>query len=310
MKRFTSALLIVALMSVSLLLAAPAHATYHGRNGRIAFATDTGNSPQVVKTIKRDGSELTGIAWNAFDPNWAPDGTKIVFARFHEGALTVCSIEISDPDGSGAVDLTGAHPGCDSGPSFTPDGSAIVFIHRCDGCSRQVIWRMDLQGGARTRISGVPLHVEVNDPNVSPDGRTIAFQGQRSETRRALFTMRMNGSHRRRITSFALSVGSRIDWAPNGAHIVFSEYQNGGPGNTALVRPDGSGFVQVTHLNGDVGAGGAVYSPDGRWILYRRQNSATGKYSIWKMHPDGSHRTRIRGIAVNVCCLDWGPRPE
>jgi Tol biopolymer transport system component len=300
---------VVAVICCVLFSTAPAHATYRGKNGRIAFATDTGNSPQVVKTIKRDGSDLATVAWNALDPNWSPDGTKIVFTRVHATGPTVCSIEMSDPDGSGAVDLTGAHKGCDSGPSFTPDGRAIVFIHRCDECSRQVIWRMDLQGGARTRIRRMPSHVEGNDPNVSPDGRTIAFQGQTSETRRALFTVKMNGSHRRRITSFALSVGTRIDWAPNGAHIVFTQYRNGGPGNTALIRPDGSGLVFVTHYDADVGAQGAVYSPDGRWILYRRQNNVAETFAIWKMRPDGSDRNHIRGL-VGFCCLDWGSRPK
>jgi Tol biopolymer transport system component len=155
----------------------------------------------------------------------------------------------------------------------------------------------------------MPSHVEGNDPNVSPDGRTIAFQGQKSETRRALFTVKMNGSHLRRITSFALNVGSRIDWAPDGAHIVFTQYSNGGPGNTALIRPHGSGLVFLTHNDGDVGAQGAVYSPDGRWILYRRQNNVAERFAIWKMRPDGSNRNHIRGL-VGFCCLGWGSRPK
>jgi Ca2+-binding RTX toxin-like protein len=288
-----------------MLATAPASATYRGKNGRIAFATDTGNSPQVVKTVKPDGSDLIAVAWNAVSPKWAPDGTKIVFTRMHASGPTSCSIEMSNPDGSGAVDLTGGHEGCDSVPSFTPDGRAIVFLHGCDGC-RQAIWRMDLQGGSRTRIRGLPSRLEANDPNVAPDGRAIAFEGAKSDTRKALFIVKMNGSHLRRITSFALNVGYRIDWAPNGAHIVFTEYQNAGPGNIALVRPDGSGFTQVTYYAGDLGAGGAVYSPDGRWLLYRRQNNAIGKYSIWRMHPDGSQRTRIGGIGVLSAVLIGG----
>jgi len=312
-RRTSWRVLMTVAMATTVLMTAgvvPAHATYRGRNGRIAFATDTGKTLQVVKTIDLNGSDLTVIARNASDPNWSPDGTKIVFTHVRvSGPFGHCSIVMSDPDGSQAVDLTGAHNGCDSGPSFTPDGRAIVFIHRCNGCSRQVIWRMDLQGRARTRISGAPPSVEVNDPNVSPDGRTIVFQGQRSETRRALFTVKMNGSHLRRITSYALSVGTRIDWAPNGAHIVFTQYRNGGPGNTALIRPNGSGLVFVTHYDADVGAQGAVYSPDGRWILYRRQNNVEGTSVIWRMHPDGSDRNRIRGL-VAFCCLDWGSRPR
>jgi Tol biopolymer transport system component len=125
-----------------------------------------------------------------------------------------------------------------------------------------------------------------------------------------LYTIKMDGTHLRRLTPFTLNVGTRIDWAPSGRHIVFTQYKNGGPGNTALIRPDGTGLVFVTHYDGDVGAGGAVYSPNGRWILYRRQNNVVGRYSMWKMHPDGSDRIRIRGMGVNFCCLDWGPQPR
>ncbi len=89
---------------------------------------------------------------------------------------------------------------------------------------------------------------------------------------------------------------------------MFTEYQDG-PGNMDIIRPDGSGLKQVTHYDGDLGAGGAVYSPDGRWILYRLQNDVTGKYAIWKMRPDGSQRTRIRGLGVKFVNLDWGPEP-
>jgi len=156
----------------------------------------------------------------------------------------------------------------------------------------------------------MPPDVFGSDPNVSPDGGTVAFMGQKTDTLRALFTVKMSGTHLRRITSFTLNVGFRIGWAPDGDHIVFTEYQNGGPGNAVLIRPDGSGLVIVTHYDGDVGAGGAVFSPDGRWILYRRQNNTAGKYAIWKMHPDGTDRTHLRGLGVNFCCLEWGPRPK
>jgi Tol biopolymer transport system component len=150
--------------------------------------------------------------------------------------------------------------------------------------------------------------VDGGDPNVSPGGGIIAFVGSRSDGLRALYTVKSDGSHLRRITSFVWALGSRIDWAPSGRHIVFTEYRAGGPGNTAIIRPDGSGLVQLTHYSGDLGAGGAV-SPDGRWILYRRQNDAVSRYSIWKMRPDGSQRTRMRRMSVKVVTLDWGPQP-
>ena len=284
-------------------LSAPsASATYPGKNGHIAFATDPGTGPQVIKTIHPNGTKLQWVVSNALNPNWAPDGRTIVFERDHASGSTSCSVEISNPDGSGVIDLTGARSGCESDPSFTPDGRRVVFL-RGSG-----IWRMNLTGGVRTLIRHVPPQVQGGDPNVSPGGGTIAFVGERKNGLRALYTVKMDGSHLSRITSFRWAAGTRIDWSPSGRRIVFTEYQDG-PGNTVIVRPDGSGLKQVTHYDGDRGAGGAVYSPDGRWILYRLQNDVTSKYAIWKMHPDGSRRTRIRGLGVKFVNLDWGPEP-
>jgi len=279
-----------------------ASATFPGKNGRIAFATDTGSSPQVIKTVKRDGTDLTRVAAHAVSEDWAPDGRTIVFERDHKGG---CSIQLSNPNGSGIVDLTGSRSGCEQDPSFTPDGRRILFTR-----NNRAIWRMNLRGGARTRVRRMPdrLQLDAGDPNVSPGGGIIAFVGTRSDGLRALYTVKPDGSHLRRITSFAWALGYRIDWAPSGRHIVFTEYRAGGPGNTAVIRPDGSGLVQLTHHSGDLGAGGAVYSPDGRWILYRHQNDAVSRYSLWRMRPDGSRRTRIRNMGVRFVGLDWGPQ--
>jgi Tol biopolymer transport system component len=280
-----------------------ASATFPGKNGRIAFATDTGSSPQVIKTVKRDGTNVRRVVGHATDPNWAPDGSKIVFERDTKGG---CSIQISNPNGSGIVDLTAGLGGCAQDPSFAPNGRRIFFT-----CNNRAIWRMDLSGGARKRLRVMPAPLELDggDPNVAPDGRSIAFVATRGDGLRALFAVNAHGRHFRRLTSFGLQAGSRIDWSPSGGQIVFTEYKGGGPGNVAIIRPDGSSLVQITHYDGNLGVGGAVYSPDGRWILFRRQNDATGRYAIWKMRPDGSQRTRVRNMGVLFVTLDWGPQP-
>jgi Tol biopolymer transport system component len=279
-----------------------ASATFPGKNGRIAFATDTGTSPQVIKTVKRDGTNLRRVVAHAVDPDWAPDGSKIVFERDLKGG---CSIQISNPNGSGIVDLTAGLSGCEQDPSFTPNGRRILFTR-----NNRAIWRMNLSGGARERIRVMPAPLELDggDPSISPGGGTIAFVATRPDELRALFTVNSHGRHFHQLTSFGLQAGSRIDWSPSGRQIVFTEYKGGGPGNVSTIRPDGSRFMQITHYDGNLGAGGAVNSPDGRWILYRRQNDATGRYAIWKMRPDGSQRTRVRNIGVLFVTLDWGPQ--
>jgi dipeptidyl aminopeptidase/acylaminoacyl peptidase len=74
------------LVLASLALAAPAHATFPGANGKIAFARCywqanygyCGRSD--VYTMNADGSNPVNLtaAWaSSYDPAWSPDGTKI-----------------------------------------------------------------------------------------------------------------------------------------------------------------------------------------------------------------------------------------
>jgi Tol biopolymer transport system component len=148
-------------------------------------------------------------------------------------------------------------------------------------------------------------------PKVSPKGGTVAFlvEGARGN---AIYTARMNGTHLRRIVPYSVDPGG-LSWAPHGGRIVFSDHANTPtkPGNLDTVRPDGSGFRQVTDFNGvDLRAGcSCSFSPDGKWIVYRRFNEKAGRYAVWKMHPDGTHQTRVLRTKQPAMGNDWGPRP-
>jgi Tol biopolymer transport system component len=293
----------IAAVALTALGLAPANATRAVKNGRIVLGMDRGNGTQVY-TVSPSGTglrRLTHVVGGAQHPDWSPDGHTIVFER--DFPDETCGVELMNADGTGVVNLTGHRRGCEQNPSFTPNGQRIVFVvQRCDAC-RQAIWTMNLQGGDRQKVRASPQHVGIVDPNVSPDGKTIAFMGAKDDSHRGLYTVSSNGKHLELIVPFLLIVGTHFDWAPDGRLIVFTEYGTG-PGNTNTVRPNGSDRTALTHYRGDLGAGGAVYSADGRWILFRLQNDVTSRYSLWKMRPDGTDRTRIRKLPAKFGDLD------
>ena len=80
-------LLLAAILGVGtvFLTVVPAHATFHGTNGRIAYSLDTGSGAQIY-TIKPDGTgrrQLTRVDGDAISPDWSPNGRKIVFEVDH-----------------------------------------------------------------------------------------------------------------------------------------------------------------------------------------------------------------------------------
>ena len=159
-------------------------------------------------------------------------------------------------------------------------------------------------------------------PRVSPDGRTLCFLVEHflrdGTNEKGLFTVRMNGNHLRQIVPFSYDVSLRGgDWAPRGNRIVFSD--NVGysgqtvftePQNVWTIRPDGTGLRQLTHyhtLPPDMVTGAGSFSPDGRWIMFKHTNN--DRFTLWKMRPDGTHRTRIaRSKYYFTGATEWGPR--
>jgi Tol biopolymer transport system component len=145
-------------------------------------------------------------------------------------------------DGSNIVELTPPNANvCENDPSFTPDGSRIVFDRFDPDAADEAFWSMNRNGGDRQRIGLCCF-----DPNVSPNGKKLSFlAGQ--EGALALFTSDINGNNPFQVTPFSFDVAIKQDWAPDGQHLVFT--QNGDvlvPGvstNIATIHRDG------THLH-------------------------------------------------------------
>ena len=298
-------------VAIGCLLAAatPAHATFPGVNGRIAFQVQVSPDAHIqIYTVRPNGHDLRQITnfadADAVTPNWSPDGRQITFEIDRDHA-PFCGIALMNSDGSDIVELTQADNVCENFPRFTPDGAHIIF-DRFDGVD-EAFWIMDIAGNNRQRIGQCCA-----DPVPSPNGEKfsyVAFQDEQNFLT-ALFTADIDGSNPQQLTPFDFGVAIKQDWAPDGRHLVFTKNGIGhAPGisaNIAIIRPDGSHLRMLTHYKGgDVQALVGSYSPDGRWIVFRLEDH--GSFGLYKMRPDGSHMRAILPLSsLKPRLIAWG----
>ena len=180
---------------------------YHPRispDGRtIVFVSDRAGNDNLW-LMDADGSNPRPLLLDSrsrmVEPVWLPDGTGVLFTRLH---VTSYGIYRSEDrlwkvtlDGQAEPLLekdqpagTGRFAGSErlSWPSVTPDGRQVYFGRAdFDGSNREV-HRLDLANGNRDRVtpgdlsetccasSAVPDITGVAAPEVSPDGRFLAF---------------------------------------------------------------------------------------------------------------------------------------
>jgi len=125
-------------------------------------------------------------------------------------------------------------PSIETGASFSPDGSRIVF--ESDRSGSQQLYVMPVNGGEPTRISfGAGRY---GTPVWSPRGDLIAFTKQNAG-RFHIGVMRTDGSEERLLTSSFLDESPT--WAPNGRVLMFTRETQGASGGPQIYSVDISG---------------------------------------------------------------------
>jgi Tol biopolymer transport system component len=302
------------------LLALPgaASATMPGENGWIVFTSFTDQGGQLF-TVRPSGSglrQITHVQGDAVNADWSPDGRRILFTLGNEAGSRLAIIR---PDGSHMRILPQPIGVFDDQASYSPDGRWIYFV-REDGTTHRVsIWRMKADGSHQRRVVAGFANGFVTDPNVSPDGRTLSFQGWDGslvgpapdhEAALGLFTARVDGSHIKQIRPFAADETVKADWAPDGLRIGVTENANhfdpADSANIVTVRRDGSHRQHLTRFHdGATNAYLGSYSPDGRWLVFRLEKD--GLFGLNRMHPDGSGLRVILPLSsFRPAFIDWG----
>lgn len=347
-RRTTGLLTALVVLAGAASWAALALATTPGGNGQIAFQRYRFSDNPLWAEIFVAGTDGTGArklthplrGWVDGEPDWSPDGSRIVFSRCPGSAQGICSVWVVRSDGSGATRLSCsrfAEPldcGHDNGPSFAPDGRHVLLTRswgdvRRDASGEEVIEHselveVDLKGRKRRVVARRTGHRgDVIGAALSPNGRRLAYivvnsSFGRPKLRSAVFVANADGTGARRVTQWSMRVDDRLDWSPDGTQILF----RGGPGtmvgrgqgNLYTIRPDGTRLRQLTHFaqRSAVLRTGS-FSPDGRSIVFGTTIGATSVNGtdlpdVFIMASDGTSIRPLTRTRNWEATGDWGRR--
>jgi Tol biopolymer transport system component len=153
-------------------------------------------------------------------PAWSSNGSRIAFARDVNPAQSMATLDsnmeifVANADGSGLTRLT-HHPGADTAPAWSPDGTRITFSRNLDGNDELYVMNQDGSGLRRLTNNEGPDALA----DWSPDGLQLAYvsnvAGQVD-----LFLISPDGAEPEPLTKDAAVEGNPV-WSPDGRTLAY-----------------------------------------------------------------------------------------
>ena len=249
-----------------------------------------------------EARQLTDGPGYDYQPDWSPDGRRIVYVSYRDDAI---ELRLLDPSSGASTPLV-TDGAVNLEPRWSPDGGRIAFTStRYEGRWHVFTATVTPEGRAEhiERVtedheSGLPRYYyntvdQYLSPTWSPDGRELIVISNRGHIWGAGSFWRMParpGGPAREIRDEETNWKARPDWSRDGRRVVYSSYLGRQWNQLWLMTSDGANPLQLTY--GEFDATTPRWSPDGRRIAY--VSNQGGNTSLWIVAVPGGRRTAVR----------------
>ena len=177
-------------------------------------------------------------------------------------------------------------------PRVSPDGKRVAF----DAVDTGEVWIHDPARGTRmrfTRFEDATLHT-----TWTKDGKRLAFHGPSGN----VYWAPSDGSGEPELLLDREHTQWPLDWSPDNRHLVLTEVHPD-TGRDIWVLPVGGEPIEFLATSASEGA--AKFSPDGRWIAYRSNQSGQDEIYVRPFPgPGGKWLVSTNGGREPVWCSD------
>ena len=272
-----------------------------GGLGTIAFASNRSGIPQIY-LMNSDGTEQRAITTEtdgACQPDWSPDGLKIVYispCRSKESDYSGANLYIMNADGTGREPLGGSIEG-DFDPVWSPDGKSIVFTSLRDGHAQ--LYKLDLETMEVIRLTETDINVQARQADWSPDGTQIAYTLRRVGVFQ-IWVMTNSGQAQQQLVRSGSQLSDFLPaWSPDGTFLSFSQTESfvnsPSPAWLMSMRYEDRKSQPSVKVNAITPIVDVDYSPDGYWLVFESVSAdpAGANQDIYLMTISGGDRTRL-----------------
>jgi TolB protein len=206
-------------------------------------------------TIASTVRHVVYVAPERFEaPNWTHDGASFLFNR--NGSIYRLPVSGGEP----ALIDTGFAKRCNNDHGISPDQTSLAISDQSQGDNQSIVYIVPIEGG-------VPRRITQKSPSYwhgwSPDGKTLAFVGQRNDEF-DIYTIPVTGGEETRLTT-AKGLDDGPEYSPDGKYIYFNSERTGHM-QIWRMRADGSKQEQV--LDDAWNDWFPHISPDGAWMVF------------------------------------------
>ena len=220
-----------------------------------AASANTLYSSLEIITVASTDRRAIYVAPERFEaPNWVPDGKNLLFNR--NGRIE----KIPVTGGTPQVIDTGFATRCNNDHGISPDGTQLALSDHSQEEHQSLVYIVPIGGGAPRRITQ-------KSPSYwhgwSPDGKTLAFVGERNGDFDIYAIPAAGGEETRLTTAKGLDDGP--EYSPDGKYIYFNSERTGHM-QIWRMRADGSKQEQITF--GEENDWFPHLSPDGQLMVF------------------------------------------